>query len=109
MNCQNNDNVPQLFGWIFDNPMLWLKLYNHPNINKDDFIEIMKSLREAGMYQMAFLLLVKCSHMGYLNSVLKDMMLRWGEKHMTPEFIDKCISHILKELEPEQTLEDEDR
>lgn len=101
-----NDNLPNLFYWISDNRSLWQKLCHEPELKKDDFIEILESLRGAGLYQMVLILLVNASHRGFLYGVLQELMFEWCEAQLTAERIDSFIGLLLNRLETEQTSEE---
>lgn len=101
-----NDSLPNLFYWISDNRSLWQKLCHDPELKKDDFIEILESLRGAGLYQMVLILLANASHRGFLYGALQEIMIEWCETQLTAERLDRFIGLLLSRLEEGHTPEE---
>ena len=99
MNQKGNDNLPRLLYWIADNREGWKKICLVPDVEQDDFVETLQSLREAGLYQIALVLIVTTCHRRFLNNALKDIMLHWCGEKLSAEAIDGFIGLPLEKLE----------
>ena len=92
MNRPTNDNLPRLLSWIGENYSTWLLLCAGSELEQGDFIETLRSLKEAGLYQIILVLVTGASRYNYLHQPLQRILSTWYEQQLTSSAMDGMLS-----------------